>query len=295
MTDKVVVITNGNDDQVPLISVMVRSFRAFWDIDAALEFVVVSDHLSDPAIAQLTGMDIRVDILPDDVLDRLNGSIASNAHALGKVAKPFFLQWALEQMPEGPLYIYADPDSLMVAGMSRLLALHRPGQVTVSQSLLPTIAHHCVRRLQKAVDAGQISDLLISRIKPEVCTGFFLAERGPFMDLLQAWTGFMLSEPFNANKDTNDFGFGWHDQDFFRCYFAINPDLNLNILSPTDIAITNPPATTLYSFALEGDDLTRIKVTWPRATNAGVMLHFAGGTYKDYPDIAALYARAGAD
>jgi hypothetical protein len=183
----------------------------------------------------------------------------------------------------------------MVDLVSKLLDLHIDHKVTVSQSLLPTMAHACVRRLEKAVDAGQMDGLRISRHKPEVCTGFFMAERDPFLELLDGWTRFMLSEPFTANKDTNEFGYGWHDQDFFRCYYALTPDLALNILSPTDIAITNPPANALYDVSIEGEDLRGIKVTWPNSTNPGVMIHFAGGSFRDYPTINDLFARPLAD
>ncbi len=102
----------------------------------------------------------------------------------------------------------------------------------------------------------------------------------------------MLSEPFNANKNSNEFGFGWHDQDFFRCLSALNAEFEttLNILSPIDIAITNPPADRLYDVSIKGDDISTIQVKWPRSVRPGVMMHFAGGTHTAFPDIEALYS-----
>jgi fructose-1,6-bisphosphatase/sedoheptulose 1,7-bisphosphatase-like protein len=86
---KVVVVTNGNDDQVPLIGAMVRSFRAFWDLAVDLEPVVLSDELSQRSIQQLRKIGVRVVMLDDGFVDRLKCDLSSNVHPLERSRSRF--------------------------------------------------------------------------------------------------------------------------------------------------------------------------------------------------------------
>lgn len=285
------IITNGNDSQVPYMARMFESFNANNDTGYNMIFVAITDKMSEKSVKFLEDQGVLVNRLPKKHIDYLLEEIGSNQHPLGKIAKPFFIEYYLTNSAnQNDLVVYCDPDMLLLDGLSKLLLLHNERLITVSQSLLPTASHACISRLYKLIKAGVVNRIDLPRIQPEICTGFFLGRGYLIKEFLGGWLKFMLSKKYNFLKNTDKNGFGWHDQDFFRCYHTLLRPSNLNILSPSDIIITNPPAYLLYDFSWKGGAVNNIEVKTPPSVYPPVMVHFAGGTYNKYSSINKLYA-----
>ena len=289
MEKNLYICTNGNDEQVKFILRMFESFLVNNDTDYCIHQIVITDQLKRENKLLLHKCGIEIVSIQKNIVENFNKVIGSNLHPLGKIAKPFFLDFFLNKIDHNALCIYCDPDMLLLTELSKLLSLNKYKLITVSQSLLPTASHTCSRRLEKVKKAGILKNIEIPRTQPEICTGFFMGQRNLILDLLKGWINFMLEETFNSLKDKDENGMAWHDQDFFRLYHLLNDSLNLNVLSPTDIIITNPPANLLYNFECKGNSVKNIDITLPPSTLPPLMVHFAGGTYKKYPDIMNLY------
>lgn len=219
-------VTNGNDVQGELLLRMAADVARRFPYAG---FVVVSDELSAAYVDALSELGAHVHVVADDVRAALEDRFASEAHALGKVAKPALFRHALDLFAGAAKEVaYLDPDVLFQGGMTRVRALSGGRKVVMAAERTATADNPgAAKKLARAVDEGALTDEQCANVGPEINTGFQYGPLEAVAGYLDRFLAFMTSEamrPFLRNSEGRNNS--WHDQDFFRAFLRVESDVD---------------------------------------------------------------------
>ncbi len=290
--NKTLVMTNGNDAQVPFI---IRLFQRLYDPEFGNyegDFLAVSDHFSAEAAALLTEWKIPVYLFDSPQVTEWEQTLSSDKHALGKLGKPFFIKEIIRQF--GDQYdnlVYLDPDILIQEPLQLILDKITDTYVLMSREQVLIPQHRTgwpSLQLQRSINFGDVDESILISNEFEINTGFLAGRIELINNLVSQLIDFMTTEPFKkyaiSDPGKNN---AWHDQDYFRCFVRLQDNPPLILLGENDIVHLCGGSHKGVTLKPELASKLQLKVTEVTPK----LVHFAGGsvkyfkTYQEYYDV----------
>ncbi len=282
-----VVITNGNDPQVPFI---VRCYQSLRDEERGNflgPFFVLSDKLSEKSVNLLTQIGITVQIIDRERIREWNFLLPSDKHPVGKIGKPMIVYEACRLFENRyQNLIYLDPDILVQNSIGGITDQIIDDRVLMSaQKKSIGASKWASSQLYRVIQKGHADEKILTIYDPEVNTGF-MACRIPFLKkYLSEFIDYMVSDPFReyANSDP-DCSNAWHDQDYFRTYIRLFTSKQPVLLDK------------LYVFHLCDGGFKEVfvqpcskDILFKKTRQKPTIVHFAGNTWRRFFLIEEYY------
>ena len=285
--DNLLFVANGNDQQGEML---LRLAAMTSERCPKAKFCVVSDDLSADYAAALSRRGVIVHVLSEAERERLKSEAASDAHALGKSAKPFLLEMALRRFAEPTSEVcYLDPDVVIQGELDPIRELAGDDRVVMAVEATPSFENvGAAMKLDRAIAAGLVTQAQCAAFPHEVNTGFQFGRREPFLRYLERLITFIRTDAAQAMlRNEGDRPSAWHDQDFFRCFLRAGDARDWLALAPFEMVAT---------LAAEGYDKVEIWSSTPRARlvdgGAPIVAHYAGGAWRRSAAALAYFERA---
>lgn len=281
-------ISNGNDEQVPLVVGMYKSFtcRSFCKCEIVFHFITDGINARSESLLRDAGIE------PVCMGREMEASLprTSGKHPFGKVGKPLMLKEYLSQrISEHSICLYCDPDVIATSSFDSLLGHITSEKVLFAGELYPTeVRQHCRNQLKRAWrDAGYPE---VSMNGPEVNTGIILGYREPLLGLLETWSEFICARSSNVlHFDSDAEGSAWHDQDFFRYLWRWKLRDSIQVLDFFTIPTTVPPTHRLISVEQDKEYSDLLTIRFPGCADEPAICHFAGGSWRMFPEVFNYY------
>lgn len=277
--------SNGNDGQIAMYLKLVESLGKF--VSAEFKLVFASDKLSENNIFELESIGVEFFPLSLEYVDLFNQKMISNTHPFGKIAKPFVIKSYLEEatINSDDVFVFLDPDILCQGSIDPLLHLMPDnGVIFAHQSDKADSNRSIVTRFAKS--GKKLEDYAEQR---EINTGFFLGKVSNVKKLVGLWSEFMINSENVSFKD-HDSKYSsilnaWHDQDYFRL-FVRKENLNLELKFIDETYVAHLCDTLSSKMSANGNQVQNHETgTYP------ILVHFAGGSHKEFYSISKLYGR----
>lgn len=282
------VVSNGNDVQIPFVIQLYAQLRDPKRGAYTGKFIYLSDSLTDASIASLDQRKIPFAMIDSDVLESLNERYISDKHALGKLAKPAFIQYAIEKYAEeNTVVLYLDPDIFIQGPIDRIFDMMDPEAVTFfRQEKDMNDTPWCVSQLHRCIVNGHFKLSQFHSIKEEINTGIIVGFADVMEKLVKDWSDFiampdMLRYAYSDPQRNN----AWHDQDYFRCFSRLKRRHDIHIAN-------NPSIIHLCSLGYHACRYIphrNVFVRKRKPFNRMTLVHMAGGTHKHYDELSEFY------
>ena len=290
METKWLAISNGNDGQIPFLLGMYQTlfspaFGAFTG-----DFLFLSDKLSQTSETILKKNKLPYLLLDPLIVNRWQTFLSSETHALGKVGKPLFLQYAISTFGQDYTHIlYIDPDILFQKPINPILNSYSTPGVYYSAQSDPTLQTRWPRmQLERAVTNGHLAESQLYEFAPEINTGFMFGDIPLFTSFINDLLSFMTTPPFNRylNSDKDSaLKNAWHDQDYFRCFLRINE--NYRKIHIIDSAYVKHLCNNIFE---EYKTCDQQHVLCNRNDESiPPIIHYAGGTWVHFLQVSVFY------
>jgi lipopolysaccharide biosynthesis glycosyltransferase len=290
MQTKWLAISNGNDGQIRFLIRMYQTlispkYGAFTG-----DFLFLSDNLSPSSEKLLKNNKIPYTLLEKSVVKNWQARLSSEKHALGKVGKPLFLQYIIDNYRDDYSHLlYIDPDILIQKPITDLLSrVSEPGIYYSAQSD-PTLQTRWPKmQLERAIAHGDLAESQLSLFPPEINTGFMFGDIHSLTPFINDMISFMTTRPFNRymNSDPeSEIKNAWHDQDYFRCFMRLNENYRrIHVIEPASIVhlcnnVYRQYQTTGQRHILRNREDGSIPT----------LVHYAGGAWVNFLIISVFY------
>jgi hypothetical protein len=283
--EKILVISNGNDGQIPFLIPLYRSLYHPGKGAFTGDFMFFSDRLSEESQSRLDKTGVPYTLLDEETVNEWENLLPSQKHALGKVAKPLFIKNAIESLGENyRILIYIDPDILVQKPIMEVLKpLEEAGKgIFYSAQSNPTLSIRWPKmQLERTFNSGHLTPENLNNFQAEINTGFMFGDIPSIEEFMEDLLFFMTSEPFNlyANADEgSDVQNDWHDQDFYRVFARLDEnDKKFSIL----------PEGYIYHLCNDVYQEFQLKPFSTRLKHKSTgeiphLVHFAGGVWVHY-------------
>jgi hypothetical protein len=278
------VISSGNDAQVHQFLALLDSLSK--QHGKTINVAFVSDSLSAPARKEIDKAGAAVLIVPADLVDHWRNAAGSDKHPLGKIAKPFLLQWALATLDVGNNpFLYVDPDVIAQRPLDDLVRHASSGWWMRSEETSLPNNHWAMSQLARAVALNLLSPAQRTSECREFNTGVIASTAVHARKVLQQWTDQILNAPWNGLR-FNDLGKNnaWHDQDYFRALIrTANFPFAINEFNSREV---------IHLCANGHRWMVPLKDRYVnlRTLSAPTLVHFAGGTWSRFRNMRRRYA-----
>lgn len=288
----VLVISNGNDGQIPFL---IQLFRSLYNPNKGAfkgDFQFYSDHLTKESQEQLSKAKVPFTILQPETVATWKNLLHSQKHALGKVAKPLFIKYAIQEFGERyTTLVYIDPDILI---QKPLMDVLKPLEeikkgVFYSAQLNSTMNIRWPKmQLERTFNNGHLLPEDLNEFTPEINTGFMFGDIPSISSFMEGLLSFMTSEPFNlyANEDEGaEIPNDWHDQDFFRVYARLGENDKKFSIIPEGFVYH------LCNDVYKEFELIPFSTTLKRKSTGEIpsLVHFAGGVWINYLRLSSYF------
>ncbi|HET59547.1 MAG TPA: hypothetical protein ENN32_04190 [Chloroflexi bacterium] len=290
METKWLAISNGNDGQIRFLLRMYQTlfspkYGAFMG-----DFLFLSDNLSPFSEKLLKRNTIPYALLESDIVENWQARFSSDKHALGKVGKPLFLQYIIDNYGDDYSHLlYIDPDILIQKSITDLLSkVSEPGIYYSAQSH-PTLQTRWPKmQLERAIAHGDLEESQLYIFPPEINTGFLFGDINSLTPFINDLISFMTKPPFDRymNSDPgSEIKNAWHDQDYFRCFMRANENYRrIHIVEPASIVHLCNNVYRQYQTADQGHILRSIDNGY-----IPPIVHYAGGAWVNFLKISIFY------
>jgi hypothetical protein len=277
MGSNITFFANGNNPQAEMLLRLASNVQETYP---GSYFVVVTDDMSSGYVQALRDLKTTVLILSDSQRQNIASEFSSEAHALGKSAKPAFFRTALDHFKEVTDYVvYLDPDIVIQGNIDKILTLAGDDRVVMAEEVTPANENPgTIKKLERAIASGILTTEQCTNFTAEVNTGFQLGRRGAIIRYLDRFLNYMNSAPAQCMyKNTEGRMDSWHDQDFFRAF--LRSDENIDWLALGDFS-------SIATLCGDGFNNVRIiapappTVTLHKDGTAPPIVHFAGGAWQ---------------
>lgn len=241
METKWLAISNGNDGQIPFLLRMYQTLFSPRYGAFSGDFLFLSDNLSHSSVNLLKKNKIPYTLLESSIVKNWQVRFSSEKHALGKVGKPLFIQYAISQYGEDYThFLYIDPDVLIQKSITDLLSKNSEPGIYYSAQSDPTLQTRWPRmQLERAITHGDLVESQMNIFTPEINTGFMFGDIHSLTPFVNDLISFMTTPPFDRymNSDPeSEIKNAWHDQDYFRCFMRLNENsCRIHIIEPAFI------------------------------------------------------------
>jgi lipopolysaccharide biosynthesis glycosyltransferase len=283
-------ISNGNDGQIRFL---IRMYQTLFSPKLGAytgDFFFLSDNLSPLSENLLKKNKIPYILLEPSVVENWQTRLSSEKHALGKVGKPLFLQYIIDNYGDDYSHLlYIDPDILIQKSITALLSkVSEPGIYYSAQSD-PTLQTRWPKmQLERAVAQGDLTENQLYIFPPEINTGFMFGDVHSLTPFINDLISFMTIPPFDRymNSDPgSEIKNAWHDQDYFRCFMRLNENYRrIHVIEPASIVhlcnnVYRQYQTTGQRHILRNKEDGSIPT----------LVHYAGGAWVNFLIISVFY------
>ena len=288
----VLVISNGNDGQIPFLIRMYESLYHPQKGAFSGDFLFLSDHLSISSQESLKKKNIPYEIVDKELVSHWEKLLQSEKHALGKIAKPLFIRHVIQNF--GDRYsclVYIDPDILLqkpITEVLQLLLVEKRG-VFYSAQTNPTMNIPWPKQqLERILKTKHLTKEELNDFGLEINTGFMFGDIESIAGFINRLIDFMVTPPFNqyAKSDEDaEIPNDWHDQDFFRAYARIsNNHETFSIIPPQYISH-------LCNNVYHDFSLVRFSTILKSKRSGEIphLIHFAGGVWVHFLGLSIYY------
>ncbi len=282
-----VVITNGNDPQVPFIIRCYQSLRDKERGNFSGDFIVFSDNLSKKSIKLLSQIGISLQMVDGERVREWQLLLPSDKHPIGKICKPMIVHEACRLFEKQyQNLIYLDPDILVQSSIKTITdqiiddgILMSAQKKSMGNSTWPS------SQLYRMIQKGHADEEIFSIFKPEVNTGFMACRILFLKKYLSKFIDYMVSEPYReyANSDPG-LNNAWHDQDYFRAYirlFTTKQPVLLDKFYVFHLCDSGFKEVFLQPFSKD--------ILFKKTRQKPTIIHFAGGTWRRFFLIEVYY------
>jgi hypothetical protein len=290
METKWLAISNGNDGQILFL---IRMYQTLFSPEYGAytgNFLFLSDNLSPSSERLLKKNKIPYTLLESSVVETWQTQLSSEKHALGKVGKPLFLQYIIDNYGDDYSHLwYIDPDILIQKPITELLSKASGPGIYYSAQSDPTLQTRWPKmQLERAIAHGDLAESQLHIFPPEINTGFMIGDIRSLTPFINDLISFMTTHPFNRyiNSDPgSEIKNAWHDQDYFRCFMRVNENYRrIHVIEPAYIVhlcnnVYRQYQTTGQRHILRNRDDESIPA----------VVHYAGGAWVNFLKISVFY------